>query len=154
MLTRSPQFRSPSAQAEEAIGLANLLSVATAIYDFARHGGAISTIGLSGKTIIPSGAVIQGGYVDVTVALTSTGAATIAAQINAANDLLTAVAVASWTTGLKNVLPAPTTGALTASTAIKTTAARDISVVIAAVALTAGTAKFVVFYTDPTVASV
>lgn len=154
MLTRSPQLRSPSAQAELAIGLANLQSVATATYDFARHGGAVSTIGLSGKTIIPSGAVVQGGYVDITTPLTSGGAATIAAQINAANDLLTAVAVASWAAGRFNVLPAPTTGALTASTAVKTTAARDISVVIAVAALTAGVAEFVVFYTDPTVASV
>jgi len=88
--------------------------------------------------------------IDITTALTSGGAATIALQVEAANDILTAVAVASWTTGLKNVLPADTTGALTAATGVKTTVARDVSVVIAAAALTAG--KFTVYlsYVDPT----
>ncbi len=118
-------------------------------YDFALQGGAQSTIAITSGTPIPSGAVVIGGFVDVITQLTSGGSATIAAQVNAANDILTAVAVASWTTGRKNVLPSPTTGALTASTAVKTTAARDISIVIAAADLLTG--KFDVYlYVVPT----
>lgn len=151
MLTRIPSSQSPAAASQRAAGAAQLKSIAVAEYDFARHGGAISTIALTGKNIIPSGAVITGGYIDVLTALTSGGAATIAVQANAANDISTAVAVATWTAGVKNILPAPTTGAITASTGVKTTAARDISVVIAAAALTAGRFRVVLEYVDPTV---
>jgi hypothetical protein len=122
-------------------------------YDFAVDGGAASTIAITSGTPIPSGSVILGGYVNVLTALTSGGAATIACQVEAANDILTAVAVATWdvTPVLKNVLPSPTTGALTDSTAVKTTAARNISIVIATADLTAG--KFdVVLYVVPPVA--
>lgn len=116
-------------------------------YDFAVDGGAISTIAITSGTPIPSGSTIIGGYVDVITALVG-ATATIACQVEAANDILTAVAVASWTVGRKNVLPAPTTGALTASTAVRTTADRNISIVIATAALTAG--KFdVVLYVIP-----
>lgn len=125
------------------------LKVARGDYSFAVDGGAQGTIALMGGTLIPSGAIIVGGFVEVTTALTSGGAATIACQVNAANDILTAVAVASWTTGRKNILPAMTSGALTASTSVKTTAARDISIVIAAADLTAGAFKVVLFYVDP-----
>ena len=118
-------------------------------YDFAVDGGAVSTIAITAGTPIPSGSVVIGGYVDITTTLTSGGAATIACQVEAANDILTAVAVASWTAGRKNVLPAPTTGALTASTQVKTTAARDISIVIAAAALTAGVANVVLWVIPP-----
>lgn len=125
------------------------MKIARGIYDFATDGGAVSTIALMGATNIPSGATIVGGYIDVHTQLTSGGAATIACQVEAANDILTAVAVASWTAGRKNILPAPTSGALTASTAVRTTAARDISIVIAAAALTAGRFSVVLYYTDP-----
>lgn len=119
-------------------------------YDFAVDGGAQSTIALTANQPIPNGAVVVGGYVDVLTQLTG-ATATIACQVEAANDILTAVAVASWTTGRKNILPALTTGALTASTAVKTTAARDISIVIATANLTAG--KFdVVLYVIPPLA--
>lgn len=129
--------------------LARAILVIRGKYDFAVDGGAVSTIAITGGTPIPSGSVIVGGYVDITTTLTSGGAATIACQVEAANDILTAVAVASWTAGRKNVLPAPTTGALTAATAVKTTAARDISLVIASAALTAGVAHVVLFVIPP-----
>lgn len=118
-------------------------------YDFAVDGGAVSTIAITAGTPIPSGAVIVGGYVDVTTPLTSGGAATIACQVEAANDILTAVAVASWTAGRKNILPAPASGALTATTAVKTTADRNISIVIAAAALTAGVFDVVLYIVPP-----
>lgn len=129
--------------------LVRALLIVRGKYDFAVDGGAVSTIAITSGTPIPSGSVILGGYVDVTTALTSGGAATIACEVEAANDILTAVAVASWTTGRKNVLPSPTTGALTASTAVKTTAARDISIVIAAAALTAGVCNVVLYVVPP-----
>lgn len=119
-------------------------------YDFAVDGGAISTIALTAGQPIPNGAVVVGGYVDILTQVTGAGAS-IACQVEAANDVLTAVAIASWTAGRKNILPALTTGALTASTAVKTTAARDISIVISGGALTAG--KFdVVLYIIPALA--
>jgi len=111
-------------------------------YDFAVDGGAISTIILRGVGalggLIPAGAIIIGGYVDVITQLTSGGAATIACQSEAAGDIFAATAVASFTAGRKNVLPAPATGSVTASTYVKTTVARALSIVIAAFALTAG----------------
>jgi len=120
-------------------------------YDFAVDGGAQSTIAITSGTPIPSGSVIVGGYVNVLTALTSGGSATIACQVNAANDILTAVAVATWDTApvTKNILPATTTGALTDSTTVKTTADRNISIVIATADLTAGKFDVVLFVVPP-----
>lgn len=129
--------------------LARAMLVVRGKYDFAVDGGAVSTIAITAGTPIPSGSVVVGGYVDVITALTSGGAATIACEVEAANDILTAVAVASWTAGRKNVLPAPTTGALTASTAVKLTADRNISIVIATAALTAGVFNVVLYIAPP-----
>jgi len=126
------------------------LKVAVGEYDFAVDGGLVSTIALRGGgaigSTIPTGSIIVSGYVDILTTCTSGGAATIAAQAEAANDILSAVAVASWTAGVKNILPAPTSGALTASTGVKTTAARQISIVIGAFALTAGKFRIVLVY--------
>lgn len=130
--------------------LSRTLLVIRGRYDFAVDGGAQGTKAITTGIPIPSGATIVGGYVDVITQCTG-ATATIACQVEAANDILTAVAIASWTTGRKNVLPAPTNGALTASTAVRTTAARNISIVIATADLTAG--KFdVVLYVVPPVA--
>lgn len=118
-------------------------------YDFAADGGAVSTIALTSGAPIPAGAVVVGGYVDVLTQLTSGGSATIACQVESANDILTAVAVASWTVGRKNILPAFTTGALTAGTQVKTTQDRNISIVIATAALTAGKFEVVLFVAPP-----
>ena len=144
-MPRNPNAYSDAVQAAVDAEIGPVLQSFVADYSFAQQGGAIATIALTGKLIIPAGAVIVGGYVDITTPLTSGGAATIAMQVEAANDILTAVAVASWTAGRKNVLPAPATGALTASTYVKTTAARDISIVVAAAALTAGAFRVVLF---------
>jgi hypothetical protein len=117
-------------------------------YDFAVDGGVAGTIALTAGLPIPLGAVVVGGYIDVLTQVTGPGAS-IAAQIEAANDVLTAVAIASWTVGRKNILPALTTGALTACTAVKTTAARDISIVISGANLTAGKFDVVVYVIPP-----
>jgi len=119
-------------------------------YDFAIDGGAISSITMRGVgalgASIPTGSVITGGYIDVITPLTSGGAATIAVNSEAAGDVVAATAVASWTAGTKNILPADTSGSLTASTRAKTTAARNLVVAIAAFALTAGKFRVVVEY--------
>src|SRR5574343_1248691 len=118
-------------------------------YDFAVDGGAQGTIAITGGTPIPSGATVIGGYVDV-ITQCSGASSTIACQVEGANDILTAVGIASWTTGRKNILPAVKTGALTASTAVRTTAARDISIVVATANLTAGKFDVVLYVVPPT----
>lgn len=130
--------------------LSRTMLVVRGRYDFAVDAGAQGTITITSGTPIPSGSTVVGGYVDVITQCTGAGAS-IACQVEGANDILTAVAIASWTTGRKNVLPAPTTGALTASTAVRTSAARNISIVVSGGDLTAG--KFdVVLYVIPPVA--
>jgi len=114
--------------------------LATATYDFAVNGGAISAIPLAAT--VPDNAVILDGMVDVVTTLTSaTDAATIALSVEGADDIVTAVAILTatdWDAGLRPIKPLGTS-----ATAIKTTAARAITATIAVEAVTAG--KFVVF---------
>lgn len=126
------------------------IKTAVGLYDFAVDGGAISSITLRGGgglgSAIPAGSVITGGYIDVTTQLTSGGAATIAVTLEAAGDIVAATAVATWTTGQRNVLPADTSGSATTGTRVKTTVARSIVITIAAFALTAGKMTVVLEY--------
>lgn len=114
-------------------------------YDFAIDGGAISTIVLrSPNGPLPVGSVILGGYIDVQTLLTSGGAATVALQAEAANDLQTAITVAGapWsTTGRKAITPA-----FTAASTVKTTVVRSPSMLIAAFVVTAGKFELILFY--------
>lgn len=126
------------------------LKTARGIYDFAVDGGAIGTIALMGATNIPSGATIIGGWIEVQTQLTSGGAATIAVQVEGSGDVVPAVAVASWTAGRKEIVPGVTAhNDLSASAVVRTTAARDISAVIATADLTAGKFSVIVLYIDP-----
>lgn len=121
------------------------LKVARARYDFAVEGGAVGTINL-GAPQIPANALILGGVVDVITPPTSGGAGTLAISSEGAGDLVAAAAVsgAPWSSaGRKSVVPA-----FTGATAIKTTAARSISAVIATAALTAGVVDVYVFYIE------
>lgn len=129
----------------------NRMKFVRADYDFAVQAGVQGTIALLGQTVIPSGAIIMGGFINITTAVTSAGAATIAVQIESAGDVVATTGKASWTTSppIKNILPADTSGSITASTLIKTTAARDISIVIATADLTAGKFQVVINYCDP-----
>lgn len=105
-------------------------------YSFAADGGAVGTLALVGTTVIPSGAIVLGGLLEVTTPPTSGGAATIAVQVEAANDTVNAAAIsgAPWSTaGRKSVIPV-----FTGATSLKTTTARDVSIVIGTAALTAG----------------
>ena len=121
------------------------LKAAVAEYDFATDGGAVGSITLrSGDSLgnwIPAGAVITGGYLDVLVAATSGGAATVAITSEGAGDILAAAAVASLTTGRKSLTVAPGSGS------VKTTVPRNLVATIATAALTAGRFRLVVHYT-------
>lgn len=115
--------------------------LASAPYDFAIHGGAISAIDLSVE--IPDNAIILDGMVDVITTLTSTtDAATVAVSVEGADDMVAAIAISDvsnpWDVGLRAIVPLGT-----AATAVKTTAARAVTVTIATEAVTAG--KFIVF---------
>jgi hypothetical protein len=109
--------------------------VAKATYSFAALGGAVGDITLTGDAI-PQGAIILGGVLEVTTAVTSGGAATVAIKVEGAADTVAAAAVsgAPWSsTGRKSVIPAGT-----GATSLKTTAERNIVATVATAALTAG----------------
>jgi hypothetical protein len=122
------------------------LRVARASYSFAADGGAVSTIALTGSTVVPSGAIILATLLNVTTAPTSGGAATISVGVEAAADQQAAAAIsgAPWsTTGAKWATQTFTTAPDV------TTAARDISIAVATAALTAGAFDVYVFYILP-----
>lgn len=111
------------------------VEVIRAKYKFSEDGGAVGTIGLMDAANVPANFVAYNGWVDVIVAPTSGGSATVAVQLEAANDIINAAAIsgAPWsTTGRKAIIP------VGAATSVKTTAARNISAVIGTAALTAG----------------
>jgi hypothetical protein len=114
-------------------------------YDFAVEGGAISTIALG--TSLPDNAIVRYCYYDVLTTLTSsTDAATMAINIPTDGDLQAAIAISDGTNPYDaGLIECDTKGTDMSdpSTFIKTTAARDVSVVIAVEAVTAG--KFVLY---------
>jgi len=106
-------------------------------YSFATDGGAQGTLVLrSSDGPIPIGSYIMGGILEVTTILGSGGSATAAIQVEGANDTITATAFGSapWaSTGRKSLIEVNT-----GATSVKTTAARNPSLVIAAADLNAG----------------
>ena len=101
-------------------------------YDFATDGGEIGTINLGGD--IPSGAVIMGGMLVVTDAITSDGAATIALHAKTADDILAAAVLGTnGTAGLHDTVPD-----FTATNAILLDAEKDVVLTIGEAALTKG----------------
>jgi hypothetical protein len=117
-------------------------------YKFSRDGGAVGDINLKDQDgvstlVIPSGAVILNAFVHVTTALTSGGSATIDLNSQAANDLLAAEAVASFSSGAK-IQGVPDFGTL--ADAVVTTADKTLSLSINTAALTAGELSVYVFY--------
>jgi hypothetical protein len=118
----------------------NREAVAKATYSFARDGGVVGDIVLSGD-VVPKGAVVLDTLVKVDTAPDSAGhTATVALKVQSAADLQAAkvVSEAPWsTTGAKR-------GGLTATTApVLTTTRRQITATVAVQALTAG--KFTVY---------
>jgi hypothetical protein len=110
-------------------------------YDFAVDGGAQGTITLrSNDGPIPSGAMIEGGVLDVgSSCLSATG--TMALQVEGAGDILATVGQAGVTAGRKSTIPA-----FTGATTVKTTAVRSPALVIATAAFTAGAFRLILFY--------
>lgn len=115
-------------------------------YSFAVDGGAVSSINVTTGLPIPSGSVILGGYMDVGTAIVGAGA-TAALQVEGAGDLIAAAAVsgAPWsTTGRKSLIPV-----FTGATTVKTTADRNIVLVITAAVLTVGIFDVVLIIVPP-----
>lgn len=114
-------------------------------YDFAVDGGAVSTIVLRSKDgPIPSGSYILSGVLDILTLFTTGAAAVAALQVEAANDIVSSTIVSGApysTTGLKSIVPVGT-----GATAVKTTATRSPSIVIATGAVTAGKLRLVLVY--------
>jgi hypothetical protein len=109
------------------------LGVAVFEYDFATHGGAVSTIVLT-NDYVPDDAIVLGGMIEVKAACTSDGSATVAFHLLSSEDVLAATAVASLTLAAQ----IDTVPVWTAATALKMTAATQLSCVIGTAALTAG----------------
>jgi hypothetical protein len=102
-------------------------------YDFAVDGGAQGAITLrSSDGALPAGAVVTGGYLDVTTACLS-GSGTIAIATEGAADTLAASLQAALTVGRKDIIPDGS-----GSTAVKLTAVRNPAMTIATAAFTAG----------------
>lgn len=120
-----------------------LLRVARAIYSFAVDGGAVSTITPVKTAALPDNAVIVGGTVNASTAATSGGSATIGVGTSAGSSttsILAATAVASFSTdALINAVPV-------FATPVKLTAAGNITLTVAAAALTAGVIEVTVLY--------
>jgi predicted RecA/RadA family phage recombinase len=121
-------------------GQANGLKVAHALYDFATDGGASCTPASSDT--IPKDAVVFGGTVNSTIALTAVGSATLSIGTvagSAADSILAATAKASLS--LDAVLKVTCT-----ATPFKMTAAGKINVAVATGPLTAGQVEVWVLY--------
>jgi hypothetical protein len=107
-------------------------------YSFADDGGAVSTITPKNTITLPVGVIVYGGLLEVITNPTSAGAATIAVQAQAANDIITATAFddalfASAGTA-KAIIPVCTA----ATSKLIATTAKAVKVVIGGAALTAG----------------
>ncbi len=113
-------------------------------YNFGRQGGAVGTITLAHDPL-PVGAIVTNCYLEVLTALTSGGAATVAVQIESADDLVSATAIsgAPWsTTGRKDTLVEPGTEA----GYLKLTEVRQLALLVATADLTAGRFKVIIEY--------
>lgn len=114
-------------------------------YDFAVDGGGTGTITLrSDDGPLPNGSVVLGGVLKITTILASSGSATGALQVNAANDIISATAFDGApfsSTGNKDIVPDST-----GSTAITLTADRSPAFLIAAAALTGGKFTLTLIY--------
>jgi len=120
------------------------LNVAHAIYSFAVDGGATGSITPVSTASIPANAIIVGGTINSTTAVTSGGAATVAVGTTAGSSttsILGATGKASFTTD------ALINSAATLAAPVKMSTAGNINITVATAALTAGIIEiFVLFY--------
>jgi hypothetical protein len=116
-------------------------------YSFAVSGGATSTITPVGSPILPLGAIVQGGFIDVTTIPVGVGAS-IGLGFGSGSQVAALLAPAAisgvpWSsTGLKAIIPI-----YTAATMYKLTASAAMTATISAVALTAGIFDVNIVYT-------
>jgi|DEB0MinimDraft_3_1074331.scaffolds.fasta_scaffold00025_24 hypothetical protein len=113
-------------------------------YDFATDGGAIGDVTLRGPKL-PLGAVVTGGYIYNTTAMTSGGSATVAINIPTDDAAGIKAATAYGTIGAAGPVAIIQTGAAANISEI-TTDERDITITIATAALTAGAFVLVLNY--------
>jgi len=118
--------------------------IARATYDFAEHGGAVSTIGLG--VTLPDNAIVTRAWYEVITTLTSaadTATVSIDIPVNDVAGIVAATAINAggnvWDAGLHEAIQDGTA----ANFSTKTTAARELSITIGVQAVTAG--KFVLF---------
>lgn len=121
--------------AVESLASAGAVRAVRAIWDFSADGGAVGSIPL--ETLLPDNAVIKSVLVDVLTAVASAGALTLnIAAGSQGNVLASSIALASL--GVGTSFPAVA--------ALKTTASRELNLVIGTAAATAGRIHFVVEY--------
>ena len=113
-------------------------------YDFDTDGGAVGAITLRGPKL-PVGAVVTGGYIYNTTAMTSDGSATVSLGILVDDVAGLKAATAYGTIGAAGPVALIQTGAAANISEI-TTAERDITATIATAALTAGAFCLVLEY--------
>src|SRR5262245_54811440 len=119
--------------------------VTKANFDFTVDGGAIATITPVSSPIIPAGAIIFGGLIDVVVAPTSGGGATIAIGLGSGAQvaaLKAATGIGSYTLGaILALIPV-----WSAATAVKVAADTNITFTVATATLTAGKIAVQIYY--------
>jgi hypothetical protein len=114
--------------------------VISGYHNFAVHGGLVGAGGIDLGTEIPKGFIIINAVIDVITTYTSptTDAATIALQVEAANDIVAAVAISDesnpWDAGLKQAKP----DHATLGDKVKATVARKLKMIVGVESITAG----------------
>ncbi len=109
------------------------MKVAQYEYSFAKHGGATGEITV-GPKLLPKGAKIFQGFIDVSTAVTSGASATIQLKVTGADDILASTGKASFSlAALLDVVPVGT-----AATMVIVAAAANLIVTVGTAALTAG----------------
>lgn len=145
MYTTNPQanLANQNAVNDPAFGTGLRLRMARVLYNFAVDGGAVSTITPAQTATLPANAVIVGGTINSTTAVTSAGSATVAVGTSAGSSttaLLAATAKASLSANaLINAVPV-------FATPVKLTAQGNVTVTIGTAALTAGVIEITLFY--------
>jgi hypothetical protein len=120
----------------------------TAEYDFSKDGGTVGTKTLRGVSgwdnSLPAGSYVTGGIIDVTTSLAGGASSTVALQVEGTGDILAADGTNFLTklnAGRHDVVPDST-----GDTSVKTTVTRNIKMVVAGAALTAGKFRVTLFY--------
>lgn len=120
-----------------------------AVYDFTVLGGVVGDISLvddaGNPAVLPLGAIVHRVMANVILGVTSTGAATVAAKVLNAADLMAATAKASLTTGTF-VDGVPVNTAATAKGPVVATQGSTVKVTIGTTDLTAGKIQFYIHY--------